>query len=74
MFVPEKGWNSGYIHVLLAGLKPWQKVGGEPRPGPGSGQTATEMTHHGLNQSLIFLQWHGQCFVHMLEISANAQS
>ena len=49
MLVPEKGWNSGYIHgtlclcqrrggyihVLLAGLS-WQKVGGEARPGPGS--------------------------------------
>ena len=47
------GWVE--IHVLLAGLKPWQKVGGEPRPG--SGQTATEMTHHGLNQSLISYPW-----------------
>ena len=54
--------------------KPWQKVGVGPRPGPGSGQTTTEMTHHGLNQSLIFLQWHGEClYVHMLELFANAR-
>ena len=46
-------------------------VGGESRLRPGSGPTVTEMTRLGSNQSLIFFEWHGQSFVHMLEISVN---
>ena len=72
--VPEKGWNSEYIHGSLfvpekqhgsIFMPYWnhepsdkgyitQNHGKRWKVGPGPGQTITEMTYHGINQSVIF--------------------